>query len=93
MNKNKFLKVYTNVKNSIRYMDYPTELKGYIVEKYKFTFLENDELEKNIKSLLEFDINKLWDKQFWGLMIHESICAIATEPYNYLIKLKENNER
>jgi hypothetical protein len=47
-------------------------------------------LELAINKLNNFDINKLWDKKFWGLGISESICAVASEPYSFLNKLRND---
>lgn len=47
------------------------------------------EYESDLKKLLDFDINNLWDKKFWGLKVSESICAIATQPAQQLRIVKE----
>lgn len=65
----------------------PSQVKS--VEKYKgFKFLEKNELEKSIESIKNFDINNVWNLKFWGLKKHESICAVATEIYQNIKKIK-----
>ncbi len=47
----------------------------------------NEEYNKDIEKLKSFDINLLYNKEFWGLNRNESICAIATEPYTKLKRI------
>lgn len=47
----------------------------------------NEEYKKDIEKLKSFDINLLYNKEFWGLNRNESICAIATEPYTKLKRI------
>ena len=53
---------------------------------YRYTTAE---YESDLKKLLAFDINNLWDKKFWGLKVSDSICAVATEPAELLSTIKK----
>ena len=62
------------------------------VEKYaNFKLLKDNDLKEAIQSIKNFDINLVWDKNFWKLKEHESICAVASEIYNYIKRIKNNN--
>ena len=91
MNSKEFIKVYNNVKKTLKWNDFilknPNEIKS--VETFdKFKYLPNEILIKNIEILKNFNIGLLYDRKFWGLKDYESICAIATEYYNGLKIIK-----
>ena len=59
------------------------------VEQYaRFKRLNKVQLLDAIESLKTFDINLIWERSFWKLKNHESICAVASELYNTIKKLR-----
>jgi hypothetical protein len=94
MNKKQFLELLRNVQKTLFWSDYITFnplTKNLISKQQKFVFLSETELSDAIKQLKQFDINQLWDKQFWGLNKQDSICAVASEPYQSLLRIKSAN--
>lgn len=92
MNAKQFIQLYNNVKISLfwaNYLELDNNTIKYIESKEKITFLSNESLEQAINELLLFDINLLWDKKFWGLKVHESICAIASEKASFIRSIRE----
>jgi hypothetical protein len=66
-----------------------SEIKA--VEKYgRFKFLKNDELNNAIESIKAFNINQIWERKFWNLKQHESICAIASDLDRNIKKIKNH---
>ena len=91
MNSKKLTSVVNNINLTLIWGDFVTENPNEVkaVEKYEgFKFLEKNELEKSIESIKNFDINNVWNPKFWGLKKHESICAVATEIYQKIKKIK-----
>ena len=78
------------VKNNLYWQDAKgrKDIAKHLEKKYKFKFIDSETLSKKIEILKKFDINKVWDKSFWGLSQSDSISAVASEPYNFLKKLK-----
>jgi hypothetical protein len=95
MNKKQFLTLLRNVQKTEKwsaFSDGNTGITKRIIEKHeRFKFLSETELSDAIKQLKQFDINQLWDKQFWGLNKQDSICAVASEPYQSLLRIKSAN--
>ena len=92
MNKKEFIEVYNQVlfTSKWHFMNGKSDSIKSLEKKYKTRFLSRDELIHAINKLKEFDINLLWDESFWGLKVHESISAIAVEPYTFVKKIKED---
>jgi hypothetical protein len=92
MTSTEFRSTLHNVTKTIFWSGVPDQNKRVTIKQiqklYKFRFLSDNELTEAINKLKQFDINLLWDKQFWGLKKHESICAIANEPYQSLKRIK-----
>ena len=91
MNSKQLTSVVNNINLTLIWSDFATENPNQVkaVEKYKgFKFLEKNEFEKSIESIKNFDINNVWNPKFWGLKKHESICAVATEIYKNINKIK-----
>jgi len=91
MNSKQFTELLHNVNKSIFWKDFLTnnnDMVKHIEKRDNFKYLNNVDLFNSIELLKSFDINLLWDKSFWGLKKHESISAIASEPYNTLKRLK-----
>lgn len=95
MNATQLSTLVHNVNTSLTWAEYckdktAKEIKD--VEKYKkFKFLQGNELNNAIQSIKDFDINNVWNSKFWGLKKHESICAVATEIYNNIKRIKNEN--
>lgn len=92
MDAKQFIQLYNDVKTSLFWANYKelgTDLIKHIESKDKITFLQGEVLEKRINDLITFDINLVWDKKFWGLKVHESICAIASEKASFIKSLKD----
>jgi len=95
MNAKQLTIVVHNVNNSLRWNDFLKDktikdIKD--VENYaKFKFLQSSELNNAIQSIKDFDINNVWNPKFWGLKKHESICAVATEIYNNIKRIKNEH--
>jgi hypothetical protein len=89
MNSTKFSQLLNNVIKTNFYKDINTELLEIVQRKHKFKFLNEKEFNDTIDKLKKFDINKLWERNFWGLSLHESISAIASEPYNTIVRIRE----
>jgi hypothetical protein len=90
MNRNQLLTLLHNVIKTDFYKGIDTELLQYAQKTRKFKFLSESEFSEAIDKLKKFDINKLWERKFWGLSLHESISAVACEPYNTLIRIRED---
>ena len=90
MNKKEFIAVYNNVKISITFEGhiFDSETIKRVEKRYGAKLLDTQSLSEAIKQLKDFDINKLWQADFWGLKKHESICAVATEVYQNLRKIR-----
>lgn len=95
MNKKQFTETLRNVVNTQFYQPINLAEHGLTIKQFEkinnFKFLSETELSDAIKQLKDFDINLLYDKKFWGLKPHESICAVATEPYQSLLRIKAAN--
>ena len=92
MNKKDFFETYNLVKKNIYWFnpDLDIQTKKYIEKTENFKFIDKNELLNKIELLKNFDINLLYNKQFMGLKVSDSICAVASEPYNFLKRL--NND-
>lgn len=94
MNSKQLSTLVHNVNKSLTWAEYcknktTKEIKE--VEKYaNFKFLKDEDFNSAIQSIKEFDINLVWDSKFWGIKKHESICAVATEIYNSIKRIKNN---
>ena len=90
LSKVEFSNLYNEVQNNIRWQDAKgrKDIAKHLEKKYKFKFIDSETLSKKIEILKKFDINKVWDKSFWGLSQSDSISAVASEPYAFLKKLK-----
>lgn len=92
MTSTEFRSTLHNVTKTIFWSGIPEQNKRVTIKQiqklYRFRFLSDNELTEAINKLKQFDINLLWDKQFWGLKKHESICAVASEPYQSLKRIK-----
>jgi hypothetical protein len=87
MNSKEFISILRNAYryfSNVIYFRISTE-----AEHEKMYHYTKAEYESDLKKLLDFDINNLWDKKFWGLKVSESICAIAVEPNELLSKIKK----
>lgn len=71
-------KAYTYKKEVIE-LKTPMKFLSKEIKYYTQKDFENDLVE-----LKKFDINLLWNKSFWKIGTHSSICAIATQPYTQL---------
>jgi hypothetical protein len=92
MNKKELMATIHTIQKNHFYADLikgTPELKTVCEKRNKFKFLSESELNVLIQNLINFDPNNLWDKKFWGLKVSESICAVATEPANYLSNLRK----
>ena len=95
MNKHQFNSLFHSVFNNILWSEAHNHwdsknLKKHLEKKHKFKFIPREQLLKEVEQLKGFDINKLWDKSFWGLTESESISAVASEPYHFVKALQEN---
>jgi len=63
----------------VKFLD--KSLKKYTLEDYR----------SDLRKVRNYDINLLWDKSFWRIGVHESITAIATEPYTKLKNLLKDD--
>ena len=90
MDKKQFIALYNSVKLSITFegQNFEHQWKKVVEKRYGAKLLDNESLIEAIKQLKEFDINKLWEPSFWGLKQHESICAVATEIYQNLKRIR-----
>lgn len=91
MNKKQFLTVLRNVQKTLFWKDFLSKspaLISLVTEQQNFKWLSETELSDAVNQLKNFDINQLWDKKFWGLKRHESISAVATDPYQSLLRIK-----
>ena len=94
MNSKQLTKTVHNINQSFFWGAYcegknDNEIKA--VEKYgRFKFLKNDDLNNAIESIKTFDINKIWERKFWGLKQYESICAVASEIDRNIKKIKNH---
>lgn len=97
MNAKQLTAVVHNVNKSLTWAEFiesKSDKKQYIseVEKYaKFKFLQGNDLNNAIQTIKDFDINQVWEHSFWKLKKHESICAVATEIYNNIKRIKNEN--
>jgi hypothetical protein len=93
MNKSEVLSLIHNVSKSLWWKDYfdvnPKDIK-IVEKKHRFIYLQSADLAKAINKLKKFNINLLWDKEYMGLGIKDSICAVSTEPYNSLKRILLN---
>ena len=92
MNKIQFFETYKLVKNNIRWFNpnLDMETKKYIEKTEKFKFIDKKELLDKIEQLKNFDINLLYNKEFMKLKVSDSICAVASDPYYFLSRLKND---
>lgn len=86
-----FITTFNNVKRSIEISNFDKELINYVIKKDKITFLQGNDLKESLNTLKDFDINLLYDKDFWGIKTSESICAVATGYYNFVKAVKSGN--
>ena len=70
--------------------NYSQDLVKYIVKKEKIKILTDIELNDLINELKNFDINLVWERTFWKLKPMDSICAVATEVYQSLKKIRNS---
>ena len=68
--------------------NYSQDLVKYIAKKEKIKILNNIELDDLVNELKNFDINLVWECSFWKLKPMDSICAVATEVYQSLKKIR-----
>lgn len=92
MTRYEFFEAYNTVRQNLLWADakHRADLAKQLQKEYKFAFLTENELKEKIQILKNFDINLLWDKTFMGVNPSCSICAVASEPYYFLRKLKDN---
>lgn len=92
MNATQLSTLVNNVNKSLTWSEYlkdktTKDIKD--VERYaKFKFLQGNDLNNSIQIIKNFDINQVWQHSFWKLKKHESICAVATEIYNNIKRIK-----
>lgn len=91
MNSHELYSTYREVKKNLFWyeVELSKEIKRTLERKNRFKFVDKKTLFYNIAKLKAFDINLLWDRNFWGLNSSDSITAIASEPYDFIRKLKE----
>jgi len=92
MNSSELMHTYRQVKNNLFWLNIELNrnVKLGLQRKNNFEFVNKNVLKIKIENLLKFDINLLWDKSFWGLGQSDSICAFASEPYYFIMGLKNN---
>ena len=68
----------------IHVIDFKTPDKFLSKKLKKYT---QDDYERDLKKLKDFDINLLWNKSFHGIGVASSISACAAVPYSKLKRL------
>lgn len=67
------------------------ELKEHIENVNGFKFLSLEEMEVLRLRLVEFDINLVWERSFWGIGKDESIYFLASDVSRFLSNLRSES--
>jgi hypothetical protein len=90
MSANELLSLIYNVRKTLFWKDANSKVITQAARKERFRFLNDTELPLAIDKLKKVNAGLLYDKQFMGVSQHDSICAVAAEPYGFLLRLQNN---
>jgi hypothetical protein len=90
MNRNEIFDICYSIRQNLNWYSLKNDEKiAKSLEKtYGFKFVDKKTLLNNIKIIENFDINLLWNKEFMQVKKSDSICAVSSEIYNYIKRIK-----
>ena len=88
MKKNEITNLCRNVQKTLFWTDATPKVQKLAAKKDNFKFLDNTELNDAISKIKKFDSDLLWDRSYVGIARHESICAVSSELYGFICKIK-----